>query len=46
MKNKDYYNRPSIESSYQIAVIAGIGIIIMIVSMGVLRLIEKVSEGM
>jgi hypothetical protein len=46
MKNKDYYNRPSIESSYQIAVGAVIGIIIMIVSMGVLKLIEKVSEGM
>jgi hypothetical protein len=46
MKNKDYYNRPSIKSSYQIAVGAVIGIIIMIVSMGVLKLIEKVSEGM
>ena len=46
MKNKDYYNRPSIESSYRIAVGAVIGIIIMIAAMGVLRLIEKVSEGM
>lgn len=42
----DYYNRPSLRTSYQIAVIAGIGIVIMIVGMGVLRLIEKVSEGM
>lgn len=42
----DYYNRSSIQSSYTIAVIAGIVIIIMTVSMGVLKLIEKVSEGM
>ena len=30
---KDYYNRPSKETSYQIAVIAGIGLIILIMGM-------------
>jgi len=27
---EDYYNRPSLQSSYQIAVLAGIGILVML----------------
>lgn len=33
MKNKDYYNRPSIQTSYQIAVIAAIGLILTVLSL-------------
>ena len=42
----DYYNRPSLRTSYQIAVISLVGILIVAIGAGVLRLIEKVSEGM
>ena len=42
-KEWDYYNRPSINSSYQIAVISIVVLILLIIGMGVLKMIEKVS---
>ena len=40
---KDYYNRPSIQSSYKIAVISFFVLIVMLIGIGVLEIIEKVS---
>lgn len=42
MKN-DYYNRPQIQSSYKIAVISMICVILMLIGIGVLEIIKKVS---
>ena len=42
-KEWDYYNRPSINSSFQIAVISIVILIMLIIGMGVLELVEKVS---
>ena len=50
MKNKtnpptqDYYNRPSKQTSHQIAAISFLCMIIMILGLMVLKMIEKVSE--
>ena len=50
MKNKtnppkdDYYNRPSKQTSFQIAAISFLCAIVMVLGMMVLKLIEKVSE--
>ena len=42
-KNKapeyDYYNRPSLKTSYTLAVIALCGIVVMIIAIGILNLI-------
>jgi len=42
--NHPYYNRPSLQTSYQIASIGIICLVIMVLGMMVLKLIEKVSE--
>tara|TARA_B110000483_G_scaffold125758_1_gene151112 strand:+ start:507 stop:803 length:297 start_codon:yes stop_codon:yes gene_type:complete len=42
-KEWDYYNRPSINSSYQIAVVSIVILILLIIGMGVLKLVDKVS---
>lgn len=41
---KDYYNRPSKQTSYQIAAISFLCAIVMVLGMMVLKMIEKVSE--
>jgi hypothetical protein len=41
---KDYYNRPSKQTSFQIAAISFLCAIVMVLGMMVLKLIEKVSE--
>ena len=42
----DYYNRPSLKTSYQLAVIGLIGMIILLIGVSVLSLVEKVAESM
>ena len=41
---KDYYNRPSKQTSFQIAAISFLCAIVMVLGIMVLKLIEKVSE--
>ena len=42
----DYYNRPSLKTSYTLAVIGLIGMIILLIGAAVLSLVEKVAESM
>ena len=42
----DYYNRPSLKTSYTLAVIGLIGVIILLIGVTVLSLVEKVAESM
>ena len=42
----DYYNRPSLKTSYTLAVIGLIGVIILLIGVSVLSLVEKVAESM
>ena len=42
----DYYNRPSLKTSYTLAVIGLIGMIILLIGVSVLSLVEKVAESM
>ena len=41
---KDYYNRPSLHTSFNIAVICMIGMIVMLIGIGVLEIVKKVSK--
>lgn len=41
--NHPYYDRPSIRTSYQIAVVSIMILILLILGMGILELVEKVS---
>ena len=43
-KEWDYYNRPSKQTSFNIAVICMIGVICLITGMGVLEIVKKVSK--
>ena len=43
-KEWDYYNRPSLHTSANIAVISFIGLIILIIGIGVLEIVKKVSK--
>ena len=43
-KEWDYYNRPSKQTSFNIAVICMIGVIVMLLGMGVLEIVKKVSK--
>ena len=42
----DYYNRPSLKTSYTLAVIGLIGMIILLIGAAILSLVEKVAESM
>lgn len=39
-KEWDYYNRPSLKTSYTLAVIGLCGIIVLLIGIGILKLIE------
>ena len=43
-KEWDYYNRPSKQTSFNIAVICMIGVVVLITGMGVLEIVKKVSK--
>jgi len=43
-KEWDYYNRPSKQTSFNIAVICMIGVMVLLLGMGVLEIVKKVSK--